>query len=647
MLSALKHSIRHKLMLVVMATTFAALLITAIGLVYYDLRTYQQAWVDDLVTQADILGLASAPALAFHDPKAATQNLELLKVRPKILAAAIYSADGRLFASYEREGTASHSIPGAPGQHGHRVEGNHLVLFRSIADADEVLGTVYLKAHYEMFDRFINYMMIVGGVMIVSLLIAILMSYWLQAAVTKPILQVSEVAHQVTAKRDFSLRVEKTTEDELGYLVDTFNDMLTEVGQRTQALEKTNQSLEKEMAIRHEAEMALLAADQRKDEFLATLAHELRNPLAPFRNALEILRIQGDDPRSSRMARDIMERQLRQLVRLVDDLLDVSRITTGKLRLKKETTELRSIVQSALDTTSSFIESRKLDLDVTLPEGPVHLHADATRLAQVLVNLLHNAAKFTEAGGRISLNAECREDRLTIYVSDTGIGIAPEMLPVIFDMFAQIDRSLERPHAGLGVGLSLARRLVELHGGTLTARSAGLGQGSQFIVDLPVVPSPGWIEPAVPAAATGDAFEKRRILLADDNEDFIRTFATILRSMGHEVHLAHDGQEALREAERFRPEVAFLDIGLPKLNGYDLARGVRSLPACRDTLLVAVTGWGQENDRKLAVEAGFDHHLTKPIEPQQVLPLLSLAPRTGAGPNGNGPPSFPGGEDHV
>jgi CheY-like chemotaxis protein/anti-sigma regulatory factor (Ser/Thr protein kinase) len=330
--------------------------------------------------------------------------------------------------------------------------------------------------------------------------------------------------------------------------------------------------------------------------------------------------VTGPGSEDAALARDIMDRQLRQLVRLVDDLLDVSRITTGKVVLQRESVPLAAILESALETVRPFVAERGIALSVTTPDLPLMLRADPTRMAQALTNLLHNAAKFTDAGGRIDLRVE-REglDGITITVVDTGIGIAPDMLPFIFDMFTQLDRSLERPYSGLGVGLSLAKRLIELHGGTLEAASEGQGKGAGFTARLPgiVVFEPG------PAGASKEGGARatqarRRVLLADDNLDFTSSFALMLRGMGHDVIEAHDGVEALHAARTIQPEIAFLDIGLPKMNGYDLARCLREDPATSRIVLVAVTGWGQDGDRKQAAEAGFDLHLVKPVESAQI-----------------------------
>ncbi|HVL55201.1 MAG TPA: ATP-binding protein [Burkholderiaceae bacterium] len=621
MFQSLATSVRRKLMLVVLATTFVALLISAIAMAVYETRNYHSEWIDDLSTQAELLARASVPALAFDDERAARENLSLLRVRPDMRAAAIYLPDGRLFASWTDGRDEPHEFPDAPGEPGHEIRGNEGLLHHRIVEGPEVLGTLYLRARYGLLERLTHFVGILGTVMVASLLAALLLSAWLQRAITRPIIAVTQAAHRVMDTRDFSLRVHRTTRDELGYLVDAFNAMLAEVGRRSEALEASNRSLQHEMQERRAAEDALRLADRRKDEFLATLAHELRNPLAPLRNALQILAVAGDDEAVAREARQMMERQLRQMVRLVDDLLDVSRITTGKLAIRREPAELQSIVRNAVEQVGPFVTARRHALSVQLPAEPVIVQADATRLAQVFSNLLHNAAKYTDPGGRIRLQAAVEESAVVVRVGDTGIGLSPEALSQIFEMFAQVDQSLERVQAGLGVGLTLARRLVELHGGTISAHSAGLGRGSEFVVRLPLAPSVQAVSPHavhVPRAGTS----RLRILLADDNVDFASSFALLLRSAGHEVRVVHDGAAALAMAAEFRPQVAILDIGLPAMNGYELARRIREQTETADTLLIAVTGWGQDKDRRQAREAGFDHHLVKPVEPGQIEAIL-------------------------
>jgi two-component system, sensor histidine kinase len=470
-----ERSIRSKLMLVVLATAGAALAVAAIGLVLYESRTYEQSTASALMTQAQILGRASGPALVFDDPAAARDNLALLKVQPQIRAAAIYRPTGRLFASY---GSSDLARPGPARDaqaDGYRIEGNEIVVYRRIIEGGELLGTVFLRASYDLGARLRDYLGILGIVLVASLALATLLSAALQRAITRPILAVTDVARQVIERRDFSLRATKTTHDEVGWLVDAFNAMLTEVGRRSEALEASNATLQRETAERREAEEALRIADRRKDEFLAMLAHELRNPLAPLRNALEILKRRGADAPVANDAREMMERQLRQMVRLVDDLLDVSRITTGKLTLKAEVVALHDVVRSAIDTAKPLLDMRQHALTVALPAEPIHVKADPTRLSQVFSNLLNNAANYTQPGGRVELRARAGERDVTVSIRDNGIGIAPEMLAAVFAMFAQADGSLERVQGGLGVGLTLARHLVELHGGSIEAASQGVG----------------------------------------------------------------------------------------------------------------------------------------------------------------------------
>ena len=611
-------NVRSKLILMAVATTFVALLAAALAMLLVDLRAFQRYWTDDLMTQADIVARVTAPALAFNDNETARQNLAVLRVRPQILAAAIYNNAGTRFATYEA----------VPGQHfpahaetpGYRIEGGEVVVFRNIVENGEMIGAVYVRSRYGLVERLLSYGAILGAVMLGALVIAGLVASRLQAAITRPIEAVTNVARQVMQRRDFTLRVPGNEGGEIGVLVEAFNDMLAEIGRRSHALQESNATLEHEMQVRQRAEGALLVADRRKDEFLATLAHELRNPLAPIRTGLDILRLRSGDAQATQRATDIMERQLRQMVRLVDDLLDVSRINTGKFTIKTGRVELKAVVNDALEVVRPYIELHGHELVIDLPDRPVFLHGDATRLAQILSNLLNNAAKYTNRGGRVSLKATVEDRTLVLVVADTGIGIAPDMLNTVFEMFVQVDSTLERSNAGLGVGLSLARKLVELHGGAIEAHSAGLGHGSQFVVRLPIV-----VDPELPAKPTPAAFisaETYRILLADDNVDFVNSIGALLTAMGHSVVITHNGPDALAAAKRFCPDYAFLDIGLPKMSGYDLARAIRALPAGAMTVMIAVTGWGQEKDRQLAFEAGFDHHMVKPVRFEQIEEIL-------------------------
>ncbi len=365
--------------------------------------------------------------------------------------------------------------------------------------------------------------------------------------------------------------------------------------------------------------------DVRKDQFLATLAHELRNPLAPISNSLQVLRA-ASDPVQWSNSRAIIERQVAQLVHLVDDLLDVSRISRGKLELRRRRVRLADVLAAAVETSQPAIEAQRHRLHVTQPSEDVWLDADLTRLAQVFANLLNNSAKYMEAGGTVNVEAVASADEVVVCVRDTGIGIASDMLPHIFDPFIQADRSLERSQGGLGIGLTLVRRLVELHDGSVSARSEGLGRGTEFAVRLPRVEaglddvSTGRATPSV------DALPARKILVVDDNKDAVDSLALLLSLVGQTVATASDGIDALTQFEHFGPDVVVLDLGLPGLNGYEVARRIRAMDRGSEVVMVALTGWGQDEDRRRTVAAGFDHHLVKPVDFDALKVLLAELP---------------------
>jgi signal transduction histidine kinase len=372
----------------------------------------------------------------------------------------------------------------------------------------------------------------------------------------------------------------------------------------------------------------LADADRRKNEFLAMLAHELRNPLAPISNALHIMRRTENSNVAVQSASAMMERQIGQMVRLVDDLLDVSRISRGNIALRKEHVNLAFAVQHAVEAAQPFCSLMEHELTISLPQQPVYLNADPTRLTQIIGNLLHNACKFTDKGGRIALVVEREGNEAVIRVSDSGMGIAAEQFPRIFELFAQIDTALERSRGGLGIGLSLVKRLVEMHHGTVRVRSAGVNEGSEFVVRLPLladVPEQTLPEPVPAEPALGC-----RILVVDDNRDAATSLAELLQLCGHETRIAYDGLEAVQMAQNFRPDAVLLDIGLPKLNGFEVAHKIRQQDWGKDVMLVALTGWGQDEDRRMSTEAGFNAHLVKPADPVALMELLARmrSPRT-------------------
>jgi PAS domain S-box-containing protein len=572
-----------------------------------------------------------------------------------------------------------------------------------------------------------DFLGILGAVLAGALAAALLLSGWLQRAVTQPILDVAGAARSVLERGEFTVRARKTSEDEIGALSDAFNRMLEEIDRRTTALGESEQRFrtiadsapvlmwmnddsgavfvnrayleflgvhrqtdvggydwtqyvhpedrtayvgayaraaanderfEAEFRFRRhdgeyrwmrsvgvprlaadgkrlgytgctfdvhdarEAADALRLADRRKDEFLATLAHELRNPLAPLLASAGLLqRTASADPQVV-WARDVIERQVRHMSRLLDDLLDVGRITSNKLELRRQRVAFASIIESAIETSRPLIEKARHRLRVELPAGEVVLDGDPVRLAQVFANLLNNAARYTDEGGEIVVAAEYDDGRLSIAVRDNGVGIAAQDLPHVFELFSQSTPVLSRRQGGLGIGLFLVKKLIELHQGTVSVESRGAGQGTVFRVSLPATTSS---QPSAAAASSAAARDARgvRVVVADDNADAADSLAALLRAVGHEVRVAHDGQEALDVARSFRPAVALLDIGMPGLNGYEVAKRIRSEPWGGGVLLIAVTGWGQQEDRRRAFEAGFDGHLTKPAQLDDIEVLIT------------------------
>ena len=372
----------------------------------------------------------------------------------------------------------------------------------------------------------------------------------------------------------------------------------------------------------HDQAEALAELHLRKDEFLAMLSHELRNPLSAIFNALHILRLEDTENPIQQKAKIVLERQVGQLAHLIDDLLEVSRVITGRIQLHQERLEMRGIVERAIESARPLINQRNHELSVSLPAEAIWLQADPTRLEQVVVNLLNNAAKYTDDGGQIRLTAQQESGEVVLLVRDNGAGIAPELLPRIFDLFTQADRTLDRSQGGLGIGLSLVQKLVELHGGTVEARSAGLGQGSEFIVRLPALSPAG--KPIVPIETAQQIAQTSRLLVVDDNIDSADMLVMLLQMLGHEAQATYTGQTALEKAAEYQPDFVLLDIGLPDMNGYEVARHLRQQPQTKEVRLIAITGYGQDSDRQRSKEAGFDRHLVKPVDPQKLQDLLSI-----------------------
>jgi signal transduction histidine kinase len=422
--------------------------------------------------------------------------------------------------------------------------------------------------------------------------------------------------------------------------------VFAELHRKTRELALANRVLQGEVAERRRAQEELLAlnneleqrvadrtaelvqAGRRKDEFLAMLSHELRNPLAPLRNAIQVLRLQGPRDPDLVVVCDMIERQVLHLVRLVNDLLDVSRVSSGKIQLRKEPLDLAAAVHQAEEMSRSQIQDRGHELTVTMPEEPVRVEGDFARLTQVIANLLDNAAKYTDEGGKVWLTLEKMHDQAVLRVRDTGRGLDATALKSLFELFYQADRNLDRSDGGLGIGLSLVKSLVQMHGGTVEARSEGHGKGSEFVVCLPCLPATSVEQPVPSLDPPGPAAPSARVLVVDDNRDSAESIALLLRLFGHEVLTAYDGRSALEVSLRERPDIVLLDIGLPGLNGYQTCQAMRA-GGLKDALIVAVTGYGQDEDRRRSHQAGFDAHQVKPVDLQAIRDLLAL--RAGGG----------------
>jgi len=405
--------------------------------------------------------------------------------------------------------------------------------------------------------------------------------------------------------------------------------VFAELYRKTRALERLNGELELRVAERtselEATTAALQEADRRKDEFLAMLAHELRNPLAPIRTAVQLLRLKELGAQQRGRARDVIERQVEHLVSLIDDLLDVSRITRGMINLQREPVLVGAIVARAVETTRPAIDAQRHELTLELPDELITVDGDKTRLIQVLSNILHNASKFTDPGGRIHLKVSREGSHVAISVADTGIGIAPNLIPTVFELFTQVHAKSERAQGGLGIGLALVRRLTEMHGGTVTARSDGPGSGTEFTVRIPTLTAQRVVTTDDAGSDHRPVMQPCRILVADDNHDAAESLTLQLQLAGHEVKMVHDGLEALDVAKAFEPHIVLLDLGMPRLDGYETARRMRLHSWGKRATLIAVTGWGQQQDRQRTSQAGFDVHLVKPVSEAQLFRALASA----------------------
>ncbi len=620
-------SLRKQLTKTFMLTALVAFALNAGLIVAYEFERYREDAVAELHTQETILAKALVPSLVFNDPEAAAQQLSSLEERHDILAAAVFSANGRPFAQYRLKpaGAANLLTQNPLPSLGSRFSQDDLEMAYDVFHDGERVGTLYLRARHDVLKRLGSYAAIQALVMAASLGLALVVFGRVRGRIVEPIARVARVAETVISERDWKLRAPAADTREIDALVQAFNGMLAE-------MEANSTELRREVADRQRAEQGLRTADRRKDEFLATLAHEIRNPLAPMMNALSLLRREETLPKVRDKALGILDRQLRHVIRLIDDLLDVSRITTGKLSLQMAHVDLNQVLRSALELIEPVARARRLELEAAIPAHPCWVIGDSARLLQVFSNLLSNACRYTPEGGRIDVGTHSGAHGVGVDITDTGVGIEPAFQERVFELFEQGDKSLERGNTGLGIGLTLSRQLVLLHGGTIRVASDGIGRGSTFSVELPTaVSAPQNLEEA-PSAADVQSLAGIHVLVADDNVDFAESLQVALESAGMVVRTVNDGRAALAAARSSEPDLAILDIGMPGLNGYDLARALRADTATAGITLFAVSGWGQASDKNLAHQAGFDRHFVKPVTPEALLGAIAEAMASGRRP---------------
>jgi signal transduction histidine kinase/ActR/RegA family two-component response regulator len=596
-----KPTIRRSVITVTLVTTAVALLLNALALMLLEARDFRLSRLAQVTAQAEILARASQAAIAFNDRREATNALEILNADPAVLAAAVYLPDKQLFASYTRDGERVPQM--ANTAQPIEIRGGEIVGFYSTPTLTDTQGFVYLKAHSGHYKRLYQYVSVLAAVMLGAFGIAWLLSTRLQQSVTAPVTEVARAAEKVVDDHDYSVRVAPQQGLETGFLADAFNTMLAEIQKRTD-------DVNREMRERIQAEEALRETDQNKNRFLAMLAHELRNPLAPIVSAVALLRIDTLSKADHRKARDIIDRQVLRMSRLLDDLLDVGRITNNKLELRKQRVNVNSIIEAAVEATRPAIDAAGHTLEISMAAHDIEIDADSVRMAQVFANLLNNAAKYTTPGGVIKLDAIRAGNTVVIRVQDNGIGFTPEDSQGLFELFAQSPSAAHLSHGGLGVGLFLVRSLTEMHGGTVEACSDGPNTGSCFTVRIPVTPDQ--FEAQQPLREPTTRLQGKRILVVDDNVDAAEALAMLLRTHGNEVRTCYDGAGALAALDAFETNIAFIDIGMPEMDGYTVARMIRTSARGRSIMLAALTGWGQAADKNSAIEAGFDCHLTKP-----------------------------------
>ncbi|MGE0443656.1 MAG: ATP-binding protein [Vicinamibacterales bacterium] len=630
--------IRRKLFIMTLASSATALVLAALGVIAWDFIQFRASIRQDVAAQASIVAENSIAPLTFADNRAAGETLAVLRLRPRVASACLYAADGHVFATYHRVPDTP-CPPEPPPDAGFSAAAYELSMpLRIQADAP-LLGRLYIRRDLDdLYQRARVGLGAVAGFLVMAFVAAMLIASRLQRSIASPLLQLAETARAISVGRDYSLRATPVSNDEVGVVVYAFNDMLDRIAERDAELSRANADLAHEVDERRRVEAERTSALERerdanrlKDEFLATLSHELRTPLNAVLGWTRLLRATSVDSKTQARALESIERNAHAQTRLIEDLLEISRIVTGKLRIQVRDVDLAAIVDAAIEVVQPAAVARRIQLVPDVQVRPAPSSGDPDRLQQVVWNLLSNAVKFTPEGGRVAIRLT-RENGYHLTVTDSGQGIDARFLPHVFEPFRQADGTTSREHGGLGLGLAIARQLVELHGGTIQARSAGQGRGAEFEVYLPSVVAPvaaprrTGAMPALPPMSTDPALLRNlRVLVVDDEEDARALLETTLGHYGATVVSAASAADALDAIDRLRPDVLLSDIGMPHEDGYMLIRRIRERPPGRGggTPAIAITAYASSHDRVAALAAGFQAHVTKPFDAAELATLVN------------------------
>jgi signal transduction histidine kinase/ActR/RegA family two-component response regulator len=617
--------IRQKLVTMILATSGIVVTLASIGHFINDYRVTRRTAVDELVAQAQLLLDSTKVALQFGDHRVTRETLATLRNIPDVRIACLYDETQKLFDEYHSPSDSAPCPPASP-RDGEMVQAERLTVSRTLMEGERREGSLLMVSDLtEVKQQLRAQVIIISAVLLIALGVATLLSAWLQALVSEPIRSLARTAASVSSRGDYSIRATRATEDELGVLVDAFNGMLDRIQMREEELSRANEDLRREIVERRRAEQEraeLLVrereANRLKDEFLATLSHELRTPLNAILGWTRLLRGKALPENAVDPALEKVERNAQMQARLVEDLLEVSRITTGKLRLDMREFDLVALARTAVDSIRPTAEARGVIVERDFTVATMPTVGDPDRLQQVVWNLLSNAVKFTPSGGRVKLTLQRIGDSDEIVVADTGIGIDPVFLPTVFDTFRQADASATRAHGGLGLGLSIVRHLVEVHGGRVTAASKGRDHGATFTVTLPVR-SLASLSTA-PAPMPADLIERdllrgASIVVVDDDRDTRELLQSVLTTAGADVRAAGSADEAVALVRHVMPDAIVSDIGMPGRDGYSLVHELRSTPGLMPLVAVALSAYAAPRDREQSVVAGFQEHLAKPIDP--------------------------------